>query len=331
MDHVSRHRHPARLHTARRAVTLTLAACLVASCSTQETQDRQTEPNGAASGSPSSPGEGDGRTRSPAVQVMPGEGLGRLPTLPSRHDADALARQLDRAVATIRDRNATATDVRRAGEFQQLAVRTLATASGELRRKVTARLQPETALVTRSDVRAARLLHALTAPQQKLPRWRVVAPPPAAELLGYYKRAQRRTGVPWTYVAAIHLVETRMGRIRGASTAGALGPMQFLPSTWDLYGAGGDINDPRDAIFAAARLLRDNGAPGDMAGALWHYNPSHNYVRAISEYARTMQRSRGAYRGYWHWRVLYRHARGTYVLPVGYPKTPAVLLRGHQG
>ena len=67
--------------------------------------------------------------------------------------------------------------------------------------------------------------------------------------------------MPWTYLAAIHLVETRMGRIRGASTAGARGPMQFLPSTWALYGAGGDINDPRDAILAAARLLRHHGAP----------------------------------------------------------------------
>ena len=163
-------------------------------------------------------------------------------------------------------------------------------------------------------------------PQRRLPRWRIVAPPPAEELLGYYRVAQRRTGVSWTYLAAIHLVETRMGRIRGVSTAGARGPMQFLPSTWDLYGAGGDINDPRDAILAAARLLKASGAPGDMRGALWHYNQSTEYVRAVSEYARTMKRSRSAYRGYWHWRVLYRHARGTYVLPVGYPKTRPVPL-----
>ena len=63
-----------------------------------------------------------------------------------------------------------------------------------------------------------------------------------------------------------------------------------------------------------------------MAGALWHYNPSDSYVGAVSEYARTMQRSARAYRGYWHWRVLYRHTRGTYVLPVGYPRKRAVLL-----
>lgn len=102
--------------------------------------------------------------------------------------------------------------------------------------------------------------------------------------------------------------------------------MQFLPSTWDLYGAGGDIHDPRDAILAAARLLEHHGAPADMADALWHYNPSDSYVLAVTEYARTMQRSTTAYHGYWHWRVLYRHARGTYVLPVGYPDTRPVLL-----
>ena len=110
--------------------------------------------------------------------------------------------------------------------------------------------------------------------------------------------------------------------------ARALGPMQFLPSTWDLYGAGGDINDPHDAILAAARLLVANGAPGDMAGALYHYNPSSYYVRAVSAFARTMQRAPFAYRGYWQWRVLYRHKRGTYVLPVGYPRERPVPLRG---
>jgi membrane-bound lytic murein transglycosylase B len=132
--------------------------------------------------------------------------------------------------------------------------------------------------------------------------------------------------VHWTYLAAIHLVETRMGRIRGTSSAGARGPMQFIPPTWETYGAGGDINDFRDSILAAARLLKANGAPGDMAEALYHYNPSDYYVRAVSAYASTMQRSTYLYRGYWHWRVLYRHERGTYVLPVGYPKVRPVLL-----
>ena len=61
---------------------------------------------------------------------------------------------------------------------------------------------------------------------------RAVAPPPPGELLDDYRAAQRRTGVPWTYLAAINLVETRMGRIRGTSTAGARGPMQFIPVSY---------------------------------------------------------------------------------------------------
>jgi hypothetical protein len=41
-----------------------------------------------------------------------------------------------------------------------------------------------------------------------------------------------------------------------------------------------------------------------------------------------MQRAPWLYRGYWHWRVLFRHVRGTYVLPAGYPRAKAVLLPG---
>ena len=325
MDEVGHHRR-AGLHVARGAVTLAMAACLLLSC-TQETSDRQTRQGPAASGSVTAPGNVARRSALPVPKSSSDEVLGRLPSLPGASNAPALARQLELAAATLRDRDAAASHVRRAGEFQQLAVGTLAAASETFRKKVTSRLRPQTAVMVRGAVRAASLLHAMTSPQRRLPRWRIVAPPPARELLGYYRVAQRRTGVPWTYLAAIHLVETRMGRIRGASSAGALGPMQFLPATWELYGAGGDINDPHDAILAAARLLKANGAPGDMSEALRHYNQSTNYVRAVSEYARTMTRSRSAYRGYWHWRVLYRHVRGTYVLPVGYPKVRPVLMR----
>jgi soluble lytic murein transglycosylase-like protein len=188
---------------------------------------------------------------------------------------------------------------------------------------VLTRLGPRARAKIRLDVEAASLLDAITSPRPRLPAWRIVTPPAPQELLGHYRSAARRTGVPWPYLAAIHLVETRMGRIRGVSTAGARGPMQFLPSTWDLHGEGGDINDPRDAILAAARLLRANGAPDDMAAALWHYNPSNHYVGAVTRYAEAMRRSALAYRGYWHWRVLYEHVRGTYVLDRGYPQVPA--------
>jgi hypothetical protein len=305
---------------ARGAATLVMTVCLLASCGTPETSNGEAGPSAtAATRSEQAP------SASPSARSGTVEPTG-LPSMPATGDASELAGQLDRAAATLRARDATTSEVRHAAQFQQLAVRALVTARTAFVRRVTNLLDPRTARDVRSDVRAGRLLYSMTEPQPKLPPWRIIAPPPASELVGYYKRAQRRTGVPWTYLAAIHLVETRMGRIRGTSTAGAQGPMQFLPSTWDRYGAGGDINDPRDAILAAARLLRDNGAPGDMARALWHYNPSASYVSAVREYARTMQRSASAYRGYWYWRVLYRQVRRTYLLPVGYPEKGPIAL-----
>ena len=116
----------------------------------------------------------------------------------------------------------------------------------------------------------------------ELPAWRIVEPRPAAELRRYYREAERRYGVDWEYLAAINLVETGFGRIDGVSVAGAQGPMQFIPTTWDIYGEGGDIDDPRDAILAAGRLLRANGFGRDRAGALYRYNNSSAYVRGVT-------------------------------------------------
>lgn len=251
--------------------------------------------------------------------------------VPPADDAAAFARSLNDAAAIVRNRDSSTAAVRKAAQSQQLAVRTLADSSRAFRRKVIAALDPETAVVIRGAVDAARSLARIHVPAPAKPPWHIVAPTPPAELLSYYHEAQRRTGVNWSYLAAIQLVETRMGRIRGDSPFGARGPMQFVRSTWQLYGAGGDINNPRDAILAAARLLRANGAPADMRNALLHYNPTEAYVRAITDYARTMRQSKSAYLGYWNWRVIYSHGRATYVLPVGYPKRPAIPLESRPG
>jgi soluble lytic murein transglycosylase-like protein len=115
--------------------------------------------------------------------------------------------------------------------------------------------------------------------------------PPLADLVGFYDEAERRFGIGAHYLAAIHLVETKFGRVVNNSVAGAQGPMQFISSTWETYGHGGNIRDPHDAIMAAARLLRANGAPGRYGPALHAYNPSRLYVQAITQYAKEIGRN----------------------------------------
>jgi membrane-bound lytic murein transglycosylase B len=138
-----------------------------------------------------------------------------------------------------------------------------------------------------------------------------------AELRGYYEAAADEFDLDWSILAAIHLVESRFGRIRGDSTAGARGPMQFLPSTWDAYGEG-DIEDPRDAIMAAGRYLADHGAPQDLRRAVYAYNHSDLYVDAILDHAEVMQRYEHYLDVYYHWRVYYRTVDGDVVLDEGY-------------
>jgi hypothetical protein len=131
-----------------------------------------------------------------------------------------LATQIAAVERVLRDPDAPARDVRRAAEFEQMAARLLASAPGRFRTAVLTRLGPSYRAKARLDVQAASLLDAMTSPQRRLPEWRIVAPPSPERLLGHYRFAARRIGVPWNYLAAIHLVETRMGRIRGTSEAG---------------------------------------------------------------------------------------------------------------
>jgi hypothetical protein len=154
-----------------------------------------------------------------------------------------------------------------------------------------------------------------------LPDWTILTPPPADVLLADYHEAETASGVPWPYLAAIHFVETRMGRIHGNSPAGAQGPMQFIPPTWAAYGQGGNVNDDRDAIFAAGRFLADHGGAADMDRALYAYNPSRSYVAAIDAYAGLMRSDARAYDGFYWWQVYYTTTSGTVRLPEGWHGT----------
>lgn len=154
-------------------------------------------------------------------------------------------------------------------------------------------------------------------PRVDLPPWTLVAPPSPDELLRYYRAAEQRYGVPWSILAAIHLVETRMGRIRATSTAGALGPMQFMPATWAAYGEG-DVHDPEDAILGAANYLAKMGASRDLDRAVWAYNHHEGYVRAVRDFAAVLAAEPITYGAFYGWEASYRTTRGWLFLPVGY-------------
>jgi hypothetical protein len=212
-----------------------------------------------------------------------------------------------------------------AARIQQLAYRELG-AHPAWDAKVLGGLPGSLRGVVRDNVasrREFRAMHSVLA--DTLPAWRIVAPAPAEDLLRYYKRGERAYGIGWEYLAAINLVETGMGRIRGTSVAGAQGPMQFLPKTWARWGRG-DVQDPADSIMAAARYLaHDGGAqPSRLAEALFRYNNSDHYVRGVTLLAKVMERRPRAYYGYYHWDVYYLTDRGDVRLPVGYDRDSPV-------
>ncbi|HEY6650136.1 MAG TPA: transglycosylase SLT domain-containing protein [Mycobacterium sp.] len=174
------------------------------------------------------------------------------------------------------------------------------------------------------NVDARRQLYAMTEVTDTVPAWRIVPPPPADALMDYYRESEAATGVGWNYLAAINLIESRLGSIQGDSTAGAQGPMQFLPSTFDAYGNGGDINSPRDSIMAAGRYLAANGFANDRDSAIFRYNNSDRYVRAVNDYAAVLAADPAAFTGYYRWDVYFRTTAGDVLLPVGYASTSPI-------
>ena len=153
-----------------------------------------------------------------------------------------------------------------------------------------------------------------------MPRWRIIEPEPALNLLSYYQKAERNTGIDWEVLAAINLIESGMGRIDGVSIANAQGPMQFLPSTWAEKGIGdnGDIRDPHDSIQAAARYLVRRGGLTDIRQGLWGYNNSSYYGEAVLTYSQLLKEDPMAYIGLYNWEIHYKVGSYDLWLPVGY-------------
>jgi len=111
-------------------------------------------------------------------------------------------------------------------------------------------------------------------------------------LLPIYQAAAAEYGIPWEVLASINEIETDFGRNTSVSSAGALGWMQFIPSSWNIWGTDGDGDgrrDPRhpvDAIFAAANYLNEAGAQTDLPKAIYAYNHAAWYVNRVVERAR---------------------------------------------
>ena len=110
---------------------------------------------------------------------------------------------------------------------------------------------------------------------------------PYSTLLGLWQKAGAEYDVPWQVLAAINKIESNFGRNEGPSSAGAIGCMQFEPSTWLRWGtdANGDgVADPwnaTDAIFSAARYLAAAGASTDLYRAVFAYNHADWYVNEV--------------------------------------------------
>jgi membrane-bound lytic murein transglycosylase B len=178
-----------------------------------------------------------------------------------------------------------------------------------LARATIALLPRRLAAEARDLVAARRSLVRLTPPTRRR-RFRTGAALPASRLLRYYRQAERRFGVSRRVLAAVNLVETGFNRLRSHSTAGARGPMQFLPATWRAHGLGGDVDDPHDAIVGAANYLHASGAPRSYRRALHSYNPSRLYVDAVLRYARAIRRSSHTYYVLHSWQVFVRTTHG---------------------
>ncbi len=111
-------------------------------------------------------------------------------------------------------------------------------------------------------------------------------------LLPIYQACGTEYGIPWEVLASINKIETAFGTNLNVSSAGAMGWMQFIPSSWEMYGldANGDGRkdpyNPVDAICAAAHYLKVAGGRENLYDAIFAYNHADWYVQEVLLYAR---------------------------------------------
>jgi membrane-bound lytic murein transglycosylase B len=232
-----------------------------------------------------------------------------LPDSPRGYaEAFAEVRSVQRALAGSWDgRRPVPKDLAAHALYEQRLAFALAGSKRLRRRAIPLIPRPERAGV-RDEVRAQVKLSKLARGWPVKRRFNTGPAESARTLWRYYGKAKRRFGVSRALLAAVNLVESSYNRLRSDSVAGAQGPMQFMPATWEAYGMGGDVHDPHDAILGAANYLHASGAPRDNARALYHYNPSLLYVDAVRRYARHM-RSPTGFRFYYA-RSLFVRAKG---------------------
>ena len=173
------------------------------------------------------------------------------------------------------------------------------------------RAQETTLWMTRTALRRIPNMPARLRPRRLLlepvatDRIDLAGPPPAkpgqlTTLVSIYRAAGSRYGIDWRVLAAINRIETNFGQNTHVSSAGAVGWMQFLPSTWRRWGtdASGDgiadPYDPQDAIFSAARYLDAAGAQGDIRRAVFAYNHADWYVNDVLRMAAQLPENYGS-------------------------------------
>ncbi|MFI7589053.1 lytic murein transglycosylase [Spongisporangium articulatum] len=211
-------------------------------------------------------------------------------------DRTAVQQQAD-AVALARSRQtlADAAAARQYATFQELQGHTDDAANALAQARATLAALDKHARTLRAARRAAAAVDA-AAQAARTARLAAAGPVTALGIPAEYETAYKAAaktcaGMPWTLLAGVGQIESGHGRNNGPSSAGAIGPMQFMPATFRSYAVDGDGDgttsawDPQDAIFTAARYLCASGAKGGSAAgvhkALLAYNHAEWYVDLV--------------------------------------------------